>query len=74
MKESAKRSLVKTITWRLTGSGSTFLIAWLITGNLSVASAILGIHFFTNTALYFVHERVWNHIRWGKRTHTNEFY
>ena len=68
MKDSTRRSLVKTITWRLTGSGSTFLIAWLITGNLAVASSILGIHFFTNTALYFVHERVWTHIHWGKKT------
>jgi len=67
MKESAKRSLIKTITWRMTGSGSTFIISWLITRNLSVAGTILGIHFFTNTALYFVHERIWNHIHWGKK-------
>lgn len=66
MKESAKRSLVKTITWRLTGSGSTFLISWLVTGDFVVASTILGIHFFSNTFLYFVHERVWNHVHWGK--------
>ena len=67
MKDKAKRSLLKTITWRLTGSGSTFLIAWLVTGNISISSTILGIHFLTNTALYFVHERVWNHIHWGKK-------
>lgn len=68
MKDSARRSLVKTITWRLTGSGATFLISWLITGDLGVASAILGVHFVTNTALYFIHERVWTHIHWGKKT------
>lgn len=68
MKDSARRSLVKTITWRLTGSGATFLISWLITGDLGTASAILGVHFVTNTALYFIHERVWTHIHWGKKT------
>lgn len=64
--ESHSRSIAKTITWRLTGSGSTFLISWLITGNLAIASTILGIHFVTNTLLYFIHERVWNKIDWGK--------
>jgi len=64
-RESRIRSLTKTITWRLTGSGSTFIISWLITGNVSVAGAILGMHFVTNTILYYFHERVWNNIGWG---------
>ena len=64
--ESHTRSLVKTITWRLTGSGSTFLISWIITGSVAIAGTILGIHFFINTLLYYIHERLWNKIRWGK--------
>jgi uncharacterized membrane protein len=66
MKEAAKRSLAKTVTWRLTGSSSTFLISWLVTGNVAVAGTILGLHFVANTVLYFLHERVWNKIYWGK--------
>ena len=65
-RESNSRSIAKTITWRLTGSGSTFMISWLITGNLAIAGTILGIHFVSNTLLYFIHERVWNKIDWGK--------
>lgn len=64
--ESHARSLTKTITWRLTGSGSTFLISWIITGSVAVAGTILGIHFVTNTILYYLHERAWNKIKWGK--------
>ncbi len=66
MQEQIKRSLVKTITWRLTGSGATFLISWLLTGNLAVASSIAVVQIVANTLLYFVHERVWNIINWGK--------
>ena len=66
MQEQIKRSLVKTITWRLTGSGATFLISWLLTGNLSVAGSIAVVQIVANTLLYFVHERVWNIINWGK--------
>jgi adenylylsulfate kinase len=63
--ESRIRSLTKTVTWRFTGSGSTFLISWLITGSIAVAGTILGLHFFANTILYYFHERIWNKMSWG---------
>ncbi len=66
MKEQVKRSLTKTITWRLTGSGATFLISWILTNNLIVASSIATVQIIANTILYFVHERIWNIISWGK--------
>jgi hypothetical protein len=31
--EHAKRSIIKTITWRITASLDTFIIAWVITGD-----------------------------------------
>ncbi len=67
MQEQAKRSLAKTITWRLTGSGATFLISWLLTGNLNIASSIAVVQIIANTILYYMHERIWNIISWGKR-------
>ena len=63
--DKSSRSLVKTITWRVTGSGATFLIAWLISNNLSVSGTIAILQLVTNTVLYYVHERIWNKIRWG---------
>jgi uncharacterized membrane protein len=64
--ETNKRSIVKTITWRLTGSGATFLISYLISGNIAMASSIAAIQLLANTVLYYVHERVWNKIKWGR--------
>ena len=40
MNDTTLRSLVKTISWRLTGSGATFLIGYLIIGNLNIAGKI----------------------------------
>lgn len=60
------RSLIKAITWRITGSGATFLISWLISGNLTMASSIAVVQLTLNTILYFCHERIWNKINWGK--------
>ena len=67
MSDTAQRSLVKTISWRLTGSGATFLISYLIAGNFAVASTIAVIQLISNTVLYFVHERLWNRIQWGRQ-------
>ena len=66
MSDTAKRSLVKTVSWRLTGSGATFVISYLIAGNFAVAGTIAMIQLVANTMLYFVHERIWNRIGWGR--------
>lgn len=67
MTELPSRSLVKTVSWRITGSGATFLISYLISGDFSIAGTIAVVQMFANTLLYFVHERIWNKITWGRR-------
>ena len=66
MSDTPRRSLVKTVSWRLTGSGATFLISYLIAGDFAIAGTIAVIQLISNTVLYFVHERLWNRIRWGR--------
>ena len=66
MSDTTRRSLVKSISWRITGSSATFLIAYLISGNISIAGTIAAIQLTANTILYYIHERVWNKIRWGQ--------
>jgi uncharacterized membrane protein len=64
--ESNSRSLAKAISWRLTGTADTFIISWLITGEVLLASGIALTEVFTKVGLYWMHERVWNKIKWGK--------
>ena len=64
--DTSTRSLVKTISWRITGSGATFAISYLVSGDFSVASTIAIIQVTVNTVLYYVHERIWNKIAWQK--------
>lgn len=66
MGDSIFRSTVKTVTWRLTGSGATLLIAYLFTNNFAISGSIAVIQMISNTILYFLHERVWNKVKWGK--------
>ena len=64
--ETTKRSLAKTISWRVIGTLDTILISWLITGTFAFAISIGAIELFTKMALYFFHERVWNSVSYGK--------
>jgi uncharacterized membrane protein len=60
------RSIVKTLSWRTVGTLDTILISWLLIGDVALAFSIGSIELFTKMVLYFVHERVWNKIKWGK--------
>ena len=64
--DTSTRSLVKTISWRITGSGATFAISYLVLGDFSVAGTIAITQVMLNTILYYVHERIWNKIAWQK--------
>jgi uncharacterized membrane protein len=66
MRETNFRSLAKAVSWRLTGTADTFILSWLITGEVKVASTIALSEVFTKVALYWLHERVWDKIRLGK--------
>lgn len=66
MAEKHYRSLVKGVSWRLTGSIDTMIITFLVTHRIKVAFAVSGIEFFTKIFLYYVHERVWLKIPFGR--------
>ena len=64
--ENPKRSIAKSISWRIIGTLDTVLISWVVTGALDVAFSIGVVELFTKMLLYFFHERIWNRIGWGK--------
>jgi len=64
--DSIIRSLVKTISWRLTGTFCTFLISFIILGDIATSSTIALIQLIFNTIMFYIHERIWNIIKWGR--------
>lgn len=64
--ENIKRSIIKTISWRVVGTIATVTISYAITGTMALAFSIGGIELVSKMALYFFHERAWNNIKWGK--------
>ncbi|MEZ5453537.1 MAG: DUF2061 domain-containing protein [Thiothrix sp.] len=60
------RSLVKAISWRVTGTIDTIVLSWLFTGNIGTALSIGLTEVMTKMFLYYVHERVWNRVSLGR--------
>jgi len=64
--EFRKRSLLKTFSWRVLASIDTFLISWLISGKISIGISIATLEVITKLVIYYIHERAWDKIKWGK--------
>ena len=60
------RSLAKAVSWRATGTLDTILVSLLITGRLKLAISIGFVELFTKICLYYLHERFWNRVTFGK--------
>lgn len=68
MKDTHRRTLVKTILWRIIGSSITWLVAWIYTGSIGQSSQITIISALVIMAVYYFYERIWNNIHWAKRS------
>lgn len=64
---TVERSLAKTVSWRLIGSIDTMVITYAVTGNWRFGLAVGGFEVMSKMILYYVHERVWQRIKWGKQ-------
>lgn len=66
MSEKSYRSIAKSVSWRTIGTIDTILISYIITGKPGLALSIGGVEVFTKMALYYLHERTWNKISFGR--------
>ncbi|USN45033.1 MAG: DUF2061 domain-containing protein [Candidatus Woesearchaeota archaeon] len=65
--EHPKRSIVKSLTWRVSATIATMILVFAFTGSLALSFSIGFIEVFAKMLLYYFHERVWSGIRWGVR-------
>jgi len=74
MNEKSYRSIAKSVSWRTIGTIDTIIISFIITGKPGLALSIGGVEVFTKMALYYLHERTWNKIKFGKIRNTGSDY
>jgi len=65
--ENFNRTIIKLITWRILISTQYFAVGWWVSGNPWVGVGAVGAALIVNSILYYLHERAWNRVQWGKR-------
>ena len=68
--ESHYRSIVKAFSYRILGSTTTALIFFALTGKGSLSLGAGALDMVLKIGAYFLHERIWNHINFGRSTST----
>jgi len=63
--ESRKRSLVKSIIWRVLGIVILGVITWLFTKSWKITTSVTVLFHVIRVVLYYFHERLWSGINWG---------
>ena len=64
--ETHARSIAKAVSYRFLGSASTALIVYAVTGKLTLSAGAGAADALIKISLYFLHERIWNHINYGR--------
>ncbi len=65
-KEKHSRSIIKTLSWRITATVTTISLVWIFTRQLAAAFVVGGIEVFLKMFLYYIHERSWNKVSFGR--------
>ena len=66
--ESHYRSIVKAVSYRILGSATTAGIFYILTGKASLSLGAGALDMVLKIGAYFIHERIWNHINFGRTT------
>jgi uncharacterized membrane protein len=64
--ETHARSIAKAISWRIGGLLVTFVVALAVTGRLGVAISLSLADTLVKLGAYYVHERLWLKVRFGR--------
>ncbi len=68
MKDSRIRSFIKGISWRAIASLTTMSIVYILTGDIDIVMAAGVIDVAAKLTFYYIHERAWGRVAWGRAT------
>jgi uncharacterized membrane protein len=64
--DTNSRSMAKAVSYRVLGSASTMGIVFLFSRDVPVSVGAGLLDFVVKVVLYFLHERLWNSISYGR--------
>jgi uncharacterized membrane protein len=64
--ETHLRSVIKAVSWRTGGTLVTVAITWVVTGRLDLAVKVGVLETVVKIGAFYLHERIWNWLDFGK--------
>ena len=68
MKVTKSRSFTKSLSYRIFGTLSSFVVVFAITGQGTLSAIIALWETIVKVGIYYWHERIWDKISWGRKT------
>ena len=65
--ETHYRSIIKALSWRAGGTVVTCLVACIVTGSFDLAAKIGILDTVIKIGAFYIHERFWNRLDFGKQ-------
>ena len=66
-KDSKSRTMLKTLTWRVTATSTTIILVFIFTGRIDTAIEVGALEMLAKMLFYYLHERGWDNVKWGKK-------
>jgi uncharacterized membrane protein len=60
------RSIAKAVTWKILAFCITLTASYIFSGSMPQALKITGSAALIGIVMYYIHERIWNRIDWGR--------
>ena len=60
------RTWIKALCWQAMGLTTMFLVGFVVTGSVTSGGLMAVINTLIGLIVYFLYERVWNRISWGR--------
>lgn len=64
--ETRRRSVLKAVIWNVIGLAMMAGVGVLATGSLAVGGSMAIINACLGLTMYFIYERIWAGVRWGR--------
>jgi adenylylsulfate kinase len=65
-RETHTRSVMKALSWRVTGTIATTLLVYVFTRRFALSLAVGGLEFVSKVGIYWLHERLWDRLSIGR--------
>ena len=62
MKDSYKKTIYKSISWRVIGTTTTAITIYILSGDVGISLVFGAVDSVIKTIAYFFHERFWNNV------------